>query len=392
MQEIQMNGLKYEIFNNLQEVEENKKLYAWMLAKFAKDERLIKSIEYDYKTYYLANGAIFCGCNPSLNTEFNKYGKILFPDGGCYIGEIKNGKMEGNGEYKWPNGESYKGNFKNGKMDEYGEYEFPNGEIYKGSWQDGEKNYGEYEFPNGDVYWGQFKGNAMDGYGEYKWENGAVYKGYWKDDKKEGYGEYKWENGAVYKGYWKDDKKEGRGIYTEINGQQLGVLCIDDIFVEEKLIQQVPVETGNGGFFGWCKNTWSGIKNVCSKIGDFFSCCSDNTSQYEVIHENVPAAGFGDHDGNSECAKVLGNLKSQYQGTYQNNQGQCVTKEVPQQNQYQVTYKNNQGQCVKTEIPDELDECSAAYPKIDYNQQVEEGNSLKSLVAALKKVEEGRAV
>ena len=60
-------------------------------------------------------------------------------DHGKYIGEIKNGKPNGQGTYTFPDGKKYEGKFKDGKEHGKGTYTYPDGVKYEGEWKEGKE-------------------------------------------------------------------------------------------------------------------------------------------------------------------------------------------------------------------------------------------------------------
>jgi len=83
-----------------------------------------------------------------------------------------------------PDGSKYTGQMKKGKMHGQGALTFSDGTVYKGMMKDGKKNgYGVLKFFNGDRYEGQWKNNQMDGYGTFNWVNGSWYQGHYKNGK-----------------------------------------------------------------------------------------------------------------------------------------------------------------------------------------------------------------
>ena len=110
-----------------------------------------------------------------------KKGKIIWKDGSWYDGEFEDGKINGFGVYDWGNKRKYIGNWKNGKMDGIGKLIYSDGTYYEGDFIDGKKN----------------------GQGKYVWEKNKYYVGQWKDDKPNGKGIY-YKYGKETKGFWSD--------------------------------------------------------------------------------------------------------------------------------------------------------------------------------------------
>ena len=109
-----------------------------------------------------------------------------------YVGEIKNGKPEGDGIWTSHNGDSFSGEWKNGK--EHGQ-----GTMI---WNDGSKYIGEWKY--GD----------LDGFGNFYFADGSKYEGEFKKGKKSGQGIYTYKRGDIYEGEWKQGKNHGKGTYT----------------------------------------------------------------------------------------------------------------------------------------------------------------------------------
>ena len=56
--------------------------------------------------------------------------------GNYYIGEWKNDKKEGQGDYHWADGDVYKGQWKNSKREGQGTQTFASGKVKTGQWKD----------------------------------------------------------------------------------------------------------------------------------------------------------------------------------------------------------------------------------------------------------------
>ena len=158
-----------------------------------------------------------------------------------YIGNFKEGRMHGKGEYVWKDGGSYKRDFREGFFEGIGvrtyksgtvykgsfKYDKPHGEgtmtnvsgsIFKGLWQFGYKHgQGLYKDNDGYSHEGNYKFGNSDGFGKQKWKKGDVYEGSFKNGYREGYGIYTWPSGETYEGNWKKGKKHGKGISEKNN-------------------------------------------------------------------------------------------------------------------------------------------------------------------------------
>ena len=68
-----------------------------------------------------------------------------------YVGEIKNGKPNGQGILTFPNGNKYEGEWKDGKRHGQGKYTTSSGRKYIGEWKDGEIWKGTHFDKDGNV-------------------------------------------------------------------------------------------------------------------------------------------------------------------------------------------------------------------------------------------------
>lgn len=102
-----------------------------------------------------------------------------------YLGEVVDGKANGNGVGIWTSGSVYRGAWKNNLRHGQGTFEWADGEKYVGSYIDGKRQ----------------------GMGTYYWPNGERYEGEWSDDRRFGKGKLFDPDGNIkFDGDWKDDK------------------------------------------------------------------------------------------------------------------------------------------------------------------------------------------
>jgi len=102
-----------------------------------------------------------------------------------YLGEVKNGKAEGNGIGIWETGGIYKGNWKNNQR--HGE--------------------GTYTWKDGHIYEGTFVNDIREGEGIYYWTSGEKYVGAWRNNQRHGQGIlYDKDNNVKIEGIWENDK------------------------------------------------------------------------------------------------------------------------------------------------------------------------------------------
>ncbi|XP_029372247.1 MORN repeat-containing protein 5 [Echeneis naucrates] len=72
--------------------------------------------------------------------------------GSSYKGVMKNGRIQGKGEFTFPTGTKYEGEMKDGMFHGKGVLTFPNGSKYKATWENGIAKQGSYTFADGLQY------------------------------------------------------------------------------------------------------------------------------------------------------------------------------------------------------------------------------------------------
>ena len=103
-----------------------------------------------------------------------------------YIGEIENGKPNGQGTYTFPDGKKYEGKFKDGKEHGKGTLTTPDGFTDVGDWDDDDLyinvkmdmklDFEVFSYPNGSKYFGEWKddkewnGTSYDKNGNIEWK------------------------------------------------------------------------------------------------------------------------------------------------------------------------------------------------------------------------------
>ena len=106
---------------------------------------------------------------PRLDTsQYDGLGRLNFPNGDCYEGQFKQGKMEGNGVLVSARGDVYDGMFKNGFKHGKGTMKYRDGvSQYEGDWF-----YNKIEGKGvlidefGNRYEGEFRDNRKNGVGK----------------------------------------------------------------------------------------------------------------------------------------------------------------------------------------------------------------------------------
>ena len=78
-------------------------------------------------------------------------GTITYPDGRKFVGEFKDGWIDGKGTQTWPDGRKFVAVYKDGEIKGKGTITYPDGRKFVGEFKDGKINgKGTYTWPNGD--------------------------------------------------------------------------------------------------------------------------------------------------------------------------------------------------------------------------------------------------
>ncbi|WP_136465936.1 MORN repeat-containing protein [Flagellimonas onchidii] len=84
----------------------------------------------------------------------------------------------------------------------------------------------------GSRYEGEWKNNLRHGNGTFYWADGQSYEGEYSNDKRHGIGTYHWSNGEKFVGLWKDDQRTGEGTFYGKDGK----VVASGIWEDDKLI------------------------------------------------------------------------------------------------------------------------------------------------------------
>ena len=186
-----------------------------------KEKRIVGKYEWNEGDYYI-------GLWDAQNL-FHTFGEYYFKVGeneyDKYIGEFKNGEMDGIGIYIWSdNKEFYYGGWKKDKREGDGLYVWEDGYIYQGKFKDNQKNddngyiYYDLDNINNDEdykYLEPLKKNEMEKLNIFN--DFYFYKGGFKDDYRDGKGIILYKDLTYYIGSFKESMKNGEGeLYESI--------------------------------------------------------------------------------------------------------------------------------------------------------------------------------
>lgn len=150
-----------------------------------------------------------CG---SENTASAGEQTVKFDDGSVFVGEVKDGKPNGQGTMTDALGNEWTGNFVDGVLQGFGTYVGYDLVEYEGMFVDGQFNgMGHRIDANGNDYQGNFVDGMANGFGRIEWSTGCIYEGGMKDDMMDGNGWMTWPVGDAYFGEWITGSPNGFG-------------------------------------------------------------------------------------------------------------------------------------------------------------------------------------
>ncbi|KAJ3092302.1 hypothetical protein HK102_008786 [Quaeritorhiza haematococci] len=172
-------------------------------------------------------------------------GVVKYKSGHTYSGTFHKGYMHGSGSYLWSDGLAYSGDFANNRIEGQdgctyqgqvsgglrnglGTFHYrPSEAKYIGEWKDGKMN-GQgklfYEFTDsaaGSYYEGSWLDGKKDGKGVMRYASGNIYDGEWRNNKKHGKGTMIWKDRhEEYSGEWQDNGPMGNGMDLELSNMR----------------------------------------------------------------------------------------------------------------------------------------------------------------------------
>ena len=114
--------------------------------------------------------------------------QLSFDNKGQYIGEVLQGKANGEGILNLNDGRIFKGEWKNNSLHGKGTFIRADGSKYLGQWEEGQFNHGTFYSKNGDKYIGEFNKFEKSGLGACFYSDGLIYTGYWSENRFHGRG------------------------------------------------------------------------------------------------------------------------------------------------------------------------------------------------------------
>ena len=152
----------------------------------------------------------------AVGLSCQKESNEILIDGNKYVGELRNGKPNGQGTMTYTDGDKYIGEWEDGNKTKgtyiyssYGEWA---GDKYVGEYRYGNmQGQGTYTFSDGERYVGEFKNNEINGFGTYTFSSSGDFAGYkyvgeHKNGTRTGQGTMTYPDGTKKEGIWKDNE------------------------------------------------------------------------------------------------------------------------------------------------------------------------------------------
>ena len=170
------------------------------------------------------------------NDVLNSKGVVHYLSGYIYRGDFQDNIPHGCGEERWPDNSTYKGDFKQGYKWGHGDLRWhTRSQRYVGQFREGDiEGHGSFECKNGDRYEGEWLNNVMHGRGVFVWNDGLEYDGEYVNGKKEGYGSIGKNGECLWEGFWKNGIRHGKGYHYSANGERTVGYWEDDQLIASK--------------------------------------------------------------------------------------------------------------------------------------------------------------
>jgi len=156
-----------------------------------------------------------------------------------YIGQFRNDKMNGKGNYEWyegpSKGDKYNGDFKNDLFDGIGTYQYSDGTIYIGDFKRGVKEgKGKIIYSDGSFYEGEYMDGHKSGKGVFQDMEGNKYEGNFYNGNRHSKGKETYTNGETLEGFWLNGMKEGNFVFVDSHGFRYNRKYIRDELIEQE--------------------------------------------------------------------------------------------------------------------------------------------------------------
>lgn len=144
----------------------------------------------------------------------------VLPDGAHYVGELRDGLLQGQGRLEWRNGDRYEGGFENGRMHGAGRLTLADGTRYRGEFAHGRRaGQGWMQLPDGSVYEGEFRDDLFHGRGSLQLPDGRRYEGEFRHGRFHGQGRLE-SPAETYVGAFQYGHYHGVGEISYVDGER----------------------------------------------------------------------------------------------------------------------------------------------------------------------------
>jgi hypothetical protein len=213
----------------------------------------------------------------------NGQGTFVYPSGAKYIGDFKNGIVEGVGVCYYTDGSKYSGEWKARFPDGRGTKTYSDGTKRTGRWIKGRpvdeqgnvledyiaRKKEERTDDGTNIQSGCLSGDCQNGPGTFAYPDGSTYIGAFERGKYNGQGLFTFANGDTYSGQFKDNYPHGQGKRTHANGSP----DEEGEWREGEFVGSSLIESGKVGCIqGDCtdgKGTYIFKEGVAKYVGDF---------------------------------------------------------------------------------------------------------------------------
>jgi len=178
-------------------------------------KRLTLLLIFSFPIWLIAQNCIKGDCE-------NGYGTCVYPSGAKYVGDFRNGKLQGEGILYFSDGRKYIGNWENQYRQGEGRMVFPNGDEYFGDFHHNQfHGEGAMVYASGNRYEGEWARGLPEGNGTFFYANGDRYEGLFVEGQCEGKGTLYFAEGGRYTGGWRNNRRHGDGVLITASGKRL---------------------------------------------------------------------------------------------------------------------------------------------------------------------------
>jgi hypothetical protein len=213
----------------------------------------------------------------------NGKGTFIYPSGAKYIGDFRNGKVEGMGVCYYTDGSKYSGEWRDRFPEGRGTKTYGDGTKRTGMWRKGKpidengnvledyiaQKKEERADDGTNIQSGCLSGDCSSGPGIFAYPDGSTYEGNFLKGKYNGDGKFVFANGDTYVGQFKDNYPHGQGKRTYASGapEEAGE------WREGEFVGSSLIESGRTGCIqGDCtdgKGTFIFKEGAAKYVGDF---------------------------------------------------------------------------------------------------------------------------